>query len=158
MKTLSLKPINRRPQIHTNERILDALLCEQVDVLMACGGKGRCATCHVYVDKGHEALTPIDGREAHTLQRLSNFGQGSRLACQARVIGEGVEVRLPEGLYVMELADIESLIGTRAEQNILHPVSGKVIIPRGKIITRTFLQLVADLDSDLNKIRTSDAY
>jgi ferredoxin len=156
MKALSLRPINRRPEIHTNERILDALLAEKIDVLMACGGKGRCATCHVYVEQGQEALTPIEAREARTLQRLSNFGQGSRLACQARVIGEGVEVRLPEGMYVMEIGDIEALIGTRAAQNILHPVTGKVIIPMGKIITRTFIKEVADLDGDLKKIRSSE--
>jgi ferredoxin len=158
VKTLSLKPINRRPEVHTNDRILDALLSEKIDVLMACGGKGRCATCHVYVERGEASLTPIEAREARTLQRLSNIGQGSRLSCQARVIGEGVEVRLPEGLYVLELGDIEALVGTRADQNILHPITGKVIIPRGKIITRTFIQMVAELDSDVAKIRASDVY
>ena len=158
MKTVDLRPINRRPQVHTNDRVLDALLAEQVDVLMACGGKGRCATCHVYVEKGGEGLSPVEDREARTLQRLSNRGQNSRLACQARVLREGVEIRLPAGMFVMEAQDIEELIGSRAAQDILHPITGKVIIPEGKIITRTFIREVVDLEKDLKSIQTQDAY
>ena len=158
MKTLDLQPINRRPEIHTNERVLDALLAENVDVLMACGGKGRCATCHVYVEAGMESLSPVGDREARTLQRLSNMGQNSRLACQARVQKEGVRVRLPEGMFLMEMGTVEDLVGTRAEQHILHPISGKILIARGKIITRTLIKEVAELEKDLTAIRSSEVY
>lgn len=156
MKTLDLKPINRRPQIHTNDRVLDALLAEKVDVLMACGGKGRCATCHVYVEEGMDGLSAVEERESRTLQRLSNHGQNSRLACQARVLREGVEIRLPKGMFVMEIRDIEELIGTRAAQDILHPVTGKVVIPEGKIITRTFIRELAELEADLAAIQNEE--
>ncbi len=157
MKTVSLEPINKRPEIHTDERILDALLAEQVDVLMACGGKGRCATCHVFIEDGCDKLSEVENREIRTLNRLSNRGQNSRLACQARVIGEGVQVRLPDGMYVTKTKDLEDLIGMRAEKNILHPVHGSLLIPRGKIITRSFIMQLADIDADMEEIKATDA-
>lgn len=157
MKTVSLSPINRRPEIHTNDRLLDALLTEQVDVLMACGGRGRCATCHVHVEAGMDCLTEVEDRELRTLNRLSARGKNSRLACQARVLREGVEVRLPEGMYFTGTRDLEGLIGQRAEHNILHPIDGRVLIPIGKIITRTFIMELVDVDADLDEIRASDA-
>lgn len=157
MKTVSLKPINKRPEIHTEDRLLDALLAEQVDVLMACGGKGRCATCHVFVEGGCEQLSPVENRELRTLNRLSNRGEKSRLACQARVEGEGVEVRLPEGMYVLENNDLDELIGMRAETNILHPIDGRILIPEGKIITRSFIGQLADVDADVEEIKAADA-
>jgi ferredoxin len=156
MKTVSLEPIDKRPQIHTEDRILDALLAERVDVLMACGGKGRCATCHVFVEGGCDRLTPKEDREIRTLNRLSNRGENSRLACQARVIGEGVQVRLPDGMYVTENKDLEDLIGMRAEKNILHPIDGSLLIPRGKIITRSFIMELADIDSDMQEIKAKE--
>lgn len=158
MKTVSLKPINKSPQIYTNAPILKALLAEEIDVLMACGGKGRCATCHVHVTGGQDRLTPISEREQRTLNRLSGRAPNSRLACQACVLDEGVEVSLPEGLYITSTKDLEDLIGLRAEQNILHPITGQILIPRGKIITRSFIMKLADVDVELDKIRHSEAY
>lgn len=158
MKTINLHPINRQPEIKTNARLLDGLLAEKVDVLMACGGKGRCATCHVYVEEGEDALSEIGDRELRTLQRLSNRGQNSRLACQARVVGEGVDIRLPKGMFVMEMRDIEELIGTRAEHDILHPITGQTVIGEGQIITRTFIRQLADLEADLHAIRNEDIF
>ena len=158
MKTLNLRPINRQPEVKTDARVLDGLLAENVDVLMACGGKGRCATCHVYVEDGQEGLSEVGDRERRTLQRLSNRGQNSRLACQARVRQEGVQIRLPKGMFVMEMRDIEELIGTRAEHDILHPVSGQTVIGKGKIITRTFIRQLADLEADLNAIQNDDLF
>ena len=89
MKTVSLKPINKSPQIYTNAPILKALLAEEIDVLMACGGKGRCATCHVHVTGGQDKLTPISEREQRTLNRVSagaprTAAWPARPACSAR--------------------------------------------------------------------------
>lgn len=157
MKTVSLKPINKRPQVLTDAPIVKALLAEKVDVLMACGGRGRCATCHVHVTAGMDKLTPPTDREIRTLNRVSGRTDQSRLACQACVRGEGVEVELPEGMYITHTDDLEGLIGMRAEQNILHPVTGVVLIPRGKIITRSFIMKLSDVNVEVTKIRSSEA-
>ena len=157
MKTISLKPLNKRAQIYTGAPILDALLAEEIDVLMACGGRGRCATCHVKVVAGMDRLTPVGEREQRTLNRLTGCTPKSRLACQARVQGEGVEVQLPQGTYVTSNEQLEALIGMRAENNILHPVTGQVLIARGKIITRGSIMKLADIDVAVGQIQVDDA-
>lgn len=157
MKKVVLNPINRSPLIHTNARVLDALLAEQVDVMMACGGKGLCATCHVYVDEGMDALTGRTEREVRTLGRLSGCAPNSRLACQARVLAEGVRVRLPEGLYVTSTAQLTDLIGKRATDRILHPIDGRVLVEAGKIITRSFIMQLSDIDFDVRQANATNA-
>ena len=152
MKTISLLPINRRPQIETNKPILEALLAEQVDVMMACGGRGRCATCHVFVEAGMDNLTEMTRRERRTLNRVSTKSDCSRLACQARVQGEGVQVRLPQGLYVTSTEDVLDLVGKRSKQDILHPITGRILVESGKIVTRTYISQLKDIEVDLDAI------
>ena len=47
MKTVRFSPIDEAIEIRTNNTVLKAILSQELDVLMACGGKGLCATCHV---------------------------------------------------------------------------------------------------------------
>jgi adenylate cyclase len=56
-----------------------------------CSGRGRCGTCRVHVTAGSSALSRRNAIEDKTLERVHADG-GDRLACQARVLGEGVEV------------------------------------------------------------------
>lgn len=150
MKEILLQPINRRPNIDTNTPILEALLAEQVDVMMACGGRGRCATCHVFVEGGEDNLSPLENREIRTLNRLSNKAPNSRLACQAKVTGPGVEVRLPDGLYLEDVQELTDLIGQRAEDDYRHPVSGETLVEKGKLITRYAIMELEDVDLEVD--------
>jgi adenylate cyclase len=54
-----------------------------------CSGRGRCGTCRVRIDAGAASLSPMSGMERGTLTRVG-AATGERLACQARVIGQGV--------------------------------------------------------------------
>lgn len=157
MKTVSLVPVNRSPVVHTNDRILDALLAEQLDVLMACKGKGLCATCHVHVEEGADCLTRMTPREERTLGRVSNRSLNSRLACQARVIRDGVKIRLPRGMYVHQDMNLEELIGKRATMDILHPITGEVLVQEGKLVTRTYIMKLKDVQTDLSNLRLEDS-
>jgi adenylate cyclase len=56
-----------------------------------CSGRGRCGTCRVHVTAGRDALSARNAVEDRTLQRV-HAAAGDRLACQARVLGAGVEV------------------------------------------------------------------
>jgi adenylate cyclase len=56
-----------------------------------CSGRGRCGTCRVRVEAGAGLLSPAEDLELGTLERVGS-GAGERLACQARVLGDGVEV------------------------------------------------------------------
>ncbi|MBD1844632.1 2Fe-2S iron-sulfur cluster binding domain-containing protein [Cyanobacteria bacterium FACHB-63] len=144
VKTVRLEPIAQDSAIETMGNLLSVLLNKDLDVLKECGGRGMCATCHIYVKDGMASLTPIDRREQRTLEVITSCKSNSRLACQARVIGSGVVVELPPGMYVNSIKDIEALIGRRAEQDLLHPLTGQVLVEAGKLITRSMLKKIED--------------
>ena len=56
-----------------------------------CGGRGRCGTCRVAIVSGAGALSPMADIERRTLAAVL-APEGTRLACQALVLGQGVEV------------------------------------------------------------------
>jgi ferredoxin len=139
-KIVRLEPIAQDSAIETNGNLLSVLLNKDLDVLRECGGRGMCATCHIYVNAGMESLTPVNRREQRTLEVITSCKANSRLACQSKVIGDGVVVELPPGMYINSLQDIEALIGRRAEQDLLHPITGEVLVEQGKLITRSMLK------------------
>lgn len=147
VKTVRLEPIAQDSAIETMGNLLSVLINKDLDVLKECGGRGMCATCHVYVKDGMDALTPINRREQRTLEVITSCKSNSRLACQARVVGSGVVVELPPGMYINSIKDIEALIGRRAEQDLLHPLTGQVLVEAGKLITRSMLKKIEDTTS-----------
>ena len=150
-KTVKLDPINKETSIKTNDNLLSGLLSNELNVLKECGGRGMCSTCHVFVKEGMESLSPLNRREQRTLGTITSCNMNSRLACQARVIGEGVIIELPSGMYVSDIDDIEALIGRRAEQDILHPLDGKVLVEQGKLITRSMINQLKDTQVKVNE-------
>lgn len=146
-KIVRLEPISQETEVETNGNLLSVLLNKDLDVLKECGGRGMCATCHIYVQQGMEALSPINRREQRTLEVITTCKPNSRLACQARVLKNGVVVELPPGMYINSIKDIEGLIGRRAEQDLLHPITGQVLVEAGKLITRSMLKQIEDTTS-----------
>jgi ferredoxin len=149
-KTVRLEPIAQETTIQTNGNLLSVLLHKDLDVLRECGGRGMCATCHIYVKEGMTGLTPINRREQRTLEVITSCRTNSRLACQARVINDGVVVELPPGMYVNSVKDIEDLIGRRAEADMLHPLNGQVLVEAGKLITRSTLNSIKSISFNIN--------
>ncbi len=147
VKTVRLEPIAQETSVETNGNLLSVLINKDLDVLRECGGRGMCATCHVYVKEGMECLTPTNRREERTLEVITSCKPNSRLACQARVLQSGVVVELPPGMYINSIKDIEALIGRRAEQDLLHPITGQVLVESGKLITRSMLKKIEDTTS-----------
>lgn len=153
MKLISFSHNPRPIEIKTSESVLKVLLAERVPVIMACGGKGLCATCHVHVERGGlEGLSPRTKKEERTLALIAEADASSRLACQAKVLQDGVVVRLPKGLYIEKSTDLNELIGRRAEARILHPVHGRVLVEEGKIITRSVVTKLAQVDIDMQQL------
>ncbi len=138
-KIVKVEPLNQEVLVNTNENLLSVLLAKDLNVLQECGARGMCSTCHVYVKEGSDSLTPLNKREKRTLEVITTCRTNSRLACQARVIGDGVVVEIPAGMYLSAIEDIESLIGRRAQEDILHPISGEVLVETGKLITRSMI-------------------
>lgn len=143
-KLIKLDPINVEVSIQTNDNLLSALLKKDLSVMKECGGRGMCATCHVYITEGMESLSPVNRRELRSLEVITTCTKFSRLACQARVLGEGVTVEVPSGMYISEIDNIEDLIGRRAEDNILHPITGTVLVEKDKLITRSMITQLKD--------------
>ena len=139
VKTIRLDPLAYEAAVQTNTNILSALLAHELNVLKECGGRGMCATCHVFIKQGMDSLSPINRREQRTLEIITTSKTNSRLACQARVMDEGVVVEVPTGMYINAIQDVNALIGRRAEQNLLHPITGQVVVEAGKLITRSII-------------------
>lgn len=156
MKKVSLQPINEDVIVKTETELLQVLLAKKLNVLMACKGRGLCATCHVYIKEGYDKLTPITPIEQRRLEVISSVdSKRSRLACQARVLGEGVVVELPEGMYIESINDLEKLVGRRSERDILNPINGATLVEKGKLITRTRIQELSNLNFDISEIQNS---
>ncbi len=155
MKTIAFRADGTKVDLPTESRLLDALLANQVPVKMLCGGRGLCATCHVYVVAGEKCLTPPSQREKLALSILTGAQPNSRLSCQARVISDGVEVALPDGLYVESYSELESLIGQRTTVPILHPVTGEVLVEARKIIIRSSIMQLRDVDFSVRDVQTA---
>ncbi len=158
-KKIKLDPINVEVAIETNDNLLSALLTKDLSVMKECGGRGMCATCHVYITEGMDSLSPINRRELRSLEVITTCTKFSRLACQARVLGEGVVVELPSGMYISEIENIEDLIGRRAEDNILHPITGSILVEAGKLITRSMITQLQDTQVEVSDYlaKTRDA-
>ncbi|MCT7974750.1 2Fe-2S iron-sulfur cluster-binding protein [Laspinema olomoucense] len=145
VKTVRLEPIAQDTEVQTNANILSALLAEDLHVLKECGGRGLCATCHVFIKQGMESLSPMGRREQRTLEVITTAKMNSRLACQSRILGEGVVVEVPTGMYLDAIEDIEALIGRRTEQDLLHPITGQIVVESGKLITRSVILELKDV-------------
>ncbi|MFZ9737073.1 MAG: 2Fe-2S iron-sulfur cluster-binding protein [Prochlorotrichaceae cyanobacterium] len=152
-KIVRLEPIAQETAVETNSNLLSVLLQKDLDVLKECGGRGMCATCHIYIKEGEDSLSPMNRREQRTLEVITSCKPNSRLACQSRVLGQGVVVELPTGMYVQSLKDIEDLIGRRADTNLLNPVTGDVLVEQGKLITRSVVKQLED-----TKFKVSDYF
>jgi 2Fe-2S ferredoxin len=81
--------------VFAGKSILDAATKAHLPVGSACGGVCACSTCHVYVTQGAELLSAEREDEADALDKAFDVRPGSRLGCQARVVGEGtIEVEI----------------------------------------------------------------
>lgn len=149
-KTVRLDPFGTNTSIATNTNLLSVLLENEVEVGQECGGRGICATCHVYIKEGESSISPMTKREQRTLGSITSCNVSSRLACQARVEGEEVVVELPAGMYISQDDNIEDLIGRRAQANLLHPLSGQVLVEEGKLITRS---VIAQLQTTQSQVK-----
>lgn len=150
MTKVRLEPIGEIVDVEAHSTLLSVLMHQDLEVLRECGGRGMCATCHIYVKEGMSSLSRISRREMRTLEVITSCRPNSRLACQTRVQGNGIVVELPPGMYVQSIQDIEVLIGRRADQNLLHPVTGKILVEAGKLVTRSMLKQLKNVNFEVS--------
>ena len=81
----------------SSETLLNVVRSKGLDLSSYCGGMCSCGTCIVDIVGEQNCLTPMSSREMAVIG-FSNK-ESSRLACQARFIGEGkVHVKLRKPL------------------------------------------------------------
>ncbi|GAB4017442.1 2Fe-2S iron-sulfur cluster-binding protein [Spirosoma koreense] len=68
-----------------NLSLMEVLKASEYDILATCGGMALCATCHVHVLDGLNALPAAQDAELDMLDTLPNPEPNSRLSCQIRV-------------------------------------------------------------------------
>lgn len=142
--SVRLEPLGVTANLEDGQPLIEALVNNGLHVLQECGRRGMCATCHVYIQSGMAHLSPKNRREERTLEMVATARPDSRLACQTKVHGNGVVVRVPQGMYVDVMEDIEALIGRRTEQDLVHPLTGEVLVESGKLITRSIVNQLQD--------------
>jgi 2Fe-2S ferredoxin len=76
--------------------ILEAAEEADAQVGHSCGGVCACSTCHVWVKKGLESLSEQDDLEMDRLDLAFDVRASSRLACQAKIGTEDVDVWITE--------------------------------------------------------------
>jgi len=91
---------SHRVDVASDQSLMEAARRNGVPgILATCGGRGGCATCHVYVDPRWKAMMGgCSANERRTLYFAVKPGDESRLACFIKVSDamDGLIVRLPE--------------------------------------------------------------
>jgi uncharacterized 2Fe-2S/4Fe-4S cluster protein (DUF4445 family) len=89
MPTITFLPHEKSIAVPEGESLLRAAMEAGVHINASCGGDGVCAKCRVLIEEGHV--------EGGLSDRISEEDQakGYRLACQTKVAGENVAIRIP---------------------------------------------------------------
>lgn len=65
--------------------LMEVLKGSDYPIEATCGGMALCATCHVHVLEGADALPPLGDAELDMVDTLPDADSDSRLACQLRI-------------------------------------------------------------------------
>jgi ferredoxin len=140
MSTITIDIDGQQVQAEQNSTLLSVFRDHDILVNQICGGQGMCASCHFFVVGGDEALTAPTKQEQMTLQFTKIDRPGARLACQTRVIGNGIMIELPKGTFVESEQDLVQEIGKKAKKTLIHPMTGEVLVEAGKLVMRSALE------------------
>lgn len=78
----------KRASVAPGRTVLDVALELEVTISHVCGGEGSCSTCRIACVVHPENLSPLSENE-----RAYEMGEGIRLGCQARILGDvGIRV------------------------------------------------------------------
>ncbi|MGB0522587.1 MAG: 2Fe-2S iron-sulfur cluster-binding protein [Flammeovirgaceae bacterium] len=79
-----------------NLNLMEVLKGAEYPIQATCGGMALCATCHIEMVEGHEAIGEVTDAELDILDTLPEATDDSRLACQIPIKKnlEGAVIRL----------------------------------------------------------------
>jgi ferredoxin len=143
MATITISIDGKQVAAEQNSTLLSVFKEHDILINQICGGQGMCASCHFFVVDGTDALTAPTQQEQMTFQFTKIDRPGARLACQTRVIGEGIVIELPLGTFVESERDLELKIG----KTLIHPMTGEVLVQAGKLVLRSALEKMKEASS-----------
>jgi ferredoxin, 2Fe-2S len=79
----------------TGQKLVDALLGQGIAIEHACEKVCACATCHVHLREGFDAVKAADDAEEDQLDDAWGLDAQSRLACCVKLNGAPLVVALP---------------------------------------------------------------
>mgnify|MGYP000943447018 CR=1 FL=1 len=82
-------------QARQGRKLVDELLAAGLAIEHACEKVCACATCHVHVRAGAEALLPADEEEEDQLDQAWGLDAQSRLSCCVKVPAQALVIELP---------------------------------------------------------------
>jgi ferredoxin len=147
MTTITLSIDNKQIEAEQNVTLLSIFKTNDILIDQICGGQGMCASCHFFVIDGSNSLTAPTQQEQMTLQFTKIDRPGARLACQTRIVGNGVIIEMPQGTFVKSVEDLEQGIGKKAEQTLIHPMTGEILVEKGKLVMRSALEKMREASS-----------
>jgi ferredoxin len=148
MSTITISIDGQQIQAEQNSTLLSVFREHDILVNQICGGQGMCASCHFFVVEGLDAMTAPTKQEQMTLQFTKIDRPGARLACQTRVIGNGITIELPRGTFVESEQELEQEIGKKAKKTLIHPMTGEVLVEAGKLVMRSALEKMKQASSN----------
>src|SRR3954451_15653555 len=90
MPKVTFLPMNTICDAKKGESILDVAINYDIPIQHACGGFCGCTTCQIIVKSGHTSLSELEEDEIERIERATAGQEGSRLGCQAKVLGDVV--------------------------------------------------------------------
>jgi ferredoxin len=140
MPQIKLEPLGINLSVSEAEELLLALQRAKVQLDAVCGGQGTCGTCAVQLFEGEVALSPMQSLELTTLKNTRKDPTRYRLSCQTHVIEDGVVFYLSNKATKKLTQIFERLKDRRAPENIIHPLTGELLVEQGGIITQPILE------------------
>jgi uncharacterized 2Fe-2S/4Fe-4S cluster protein (DUF4445 family) len=104
MFEVDLEPIGRRVNMPLMATLLQAAQIAGVELSAVCGGMGTCGTCKVRLVKGDLTPPTVDEFTELTENEIKN---GTRLACQAKILGPVLIDIPPESLTTSQRLQVE---------------------------------------------------
>lgn len=88
MANVTILPSGKTVDAETGKTLLEVILAAGESLKHECDGNAECGSCHLFVQTGRKSVSRIQGVENQKLDSIVGVGSKSRLACQARIIGD----------------------------------------------------------------------
>ena len=101
---ITFRPLNVTMEVPERQSILESCEAHRIPLEHSCGGNCACSTCHVIIRDGLDRLSPPEDDELDQLDEAEGLTLTSRLACQAKILGN-VEVEIPPQRQAFRASD-----------------------------------------------------